>query len=138
MAFTRPVVGADISAADFGQPVYDWIVANTPTAWTNVTPINGYSQFASAPAQYRKLGDNVQLRGRLVVGSATFGVPAFTLPAGFRPPASLVLVCMVTVGGNWITATVDFRSTGDYIPFGASQAGTVADVSLTATTFSTV
>lgn len=33
MAFTRPVVGADISAADFGQPVYDLVTHPPGRQW---------------------------------------------------------------------------------------------------------
>lgn len=33
MAFTRPVAGADISAADFGQPVYDLVTHPPGRIW---------------------------------------------------------------------------------------------------------
>lgn len=124
MAFTRPVVGADISAEDFGQPVYDMI---QPTAWTNVTPLNGYSLFTSQPAQYRKIGDQVQLRGRLVVGSAVFGVAAFQMPVGMRPPSGLVVMTPVSTGTTWVAGPVDFRADGSYLPFGITG---VTDVSI--------
>jgi hypothetical protein len=37
--------------------------------------------------QYRKVGDMVELRG--VIRGGTAGTVAFTLPAGFRPPAHI-------------------------------------------------
>lgn len=85
MVLTRPVTKTKISTTDFGQPVYDWIVANTPTVWTNVTFQNGWANFGGSqpPCQYRKTGDMVSVRG--VIKSGTQGVAIFVLPAGFRP-----------------------------------------------------
>lgn len=62
--------------------------AAVPGAWTAVLGgigfTNGWVNFdAGHPAQYRKIGDEVELRGLIKTG--TVGTGAFTLPAGFRP-----------------------------------------------------
>ena len=58
------------------------------TAWTAVVFENSWVDFGAGwqEAQYRKVGDEVRLRGRIKDG--TLDVAAFTLPAGFRPPTS--------------------------------------------------
>ena len=55
-------------------------------AWIPVTTfLNGWVNLDGIrPASYRKVGDEVQLRG--MVQSGTLQGPAFTLPAGFRLP----------------------------------------------------
>ncbi len=67
------------------------LVSITPTAWTNLTFQNGWSNYSGSfqSAQYRKVGDVVEMRG--VVKGTTWGTAICTLPAGFRPPASLLL-----------------------------------------------
>lgn len=88
MPLTRPVVGADISAADFGQPVYDFVAASTPGAWTNMALSNSWSNVGGLrpPSGYRKVGDMVQVR--LAVVGGTFAVPIFVFPVGYRPLAT--------------------------------------------------
>ena len=114
MAFTRPTVNTEISAADFGQPVYDLL---TPTAWTNVTFQNSWANMGGYQAvQYRKVGDMVQMRG--MMGSGTMGQTAFTLPVGFRPPA---LVMGSTGSYNtgsftWVVARFDCNPDGRIVP----------------------
>lgn len=84
MALTRPVVGAEVSAADFGQPIYDLVV---PGVWTALPLLNGAT--SSPTAQYRKLGDVVQLRGTVTTVTGSTGAAGFAqLPAGFRPAIS--------------------------------------------------
>lgn len=59
------------------------------TAWTAVTFQNSWVNYGGTDqvVQYRKVGDTVQLRGKAKNG--TMSSAAFTLPAGFRPPADL-------------------------------------------------
>lgn len=59
------------------------------TAWTGVTFQNGWANFGGSEqnVQYRKNGDVVEMRG--VMKNGSLGAPAFTLPAGFRPPSDL-------------------------------------------------
>lgn len=55
-----------------------------PTAWTGFTFANSWVNFdATHPAQYRKVGDGVELRG--LVKNGTPGATITTLPAGNRP-----------------------------------------------------
>lgn len=59
------------------------------TAWTALTLLNSWVNFGGSQqtAQYRKVGDVVQVRGLVKSGAAN--TVAFNLPAGFRPPADL-------------------------------------------------
>lgn len=115
MAFIRPVTLTKISSTTFGQPVFDWITANTPTAWTAVTFTNGWSSFGSGyqPVQYRKIGDIVYCRGTLSTG--TGATVAFTLPAGFRPPLTLVLAG-ITYTGTRTVLGITVNSAGQVTP----------------------
>lgn len=62
-----------------------------PNAWTAVTFQNSWADYGGGfqTCQYRKLGDMVQLRGLMRLGTA--GTTAFTLPAGYRPSATLIV-----------------------------------------------
>jgi hypothetical protein len=69
MPLTRPVVGTDISAADFGQPVYDRIV---PGPWIPYPPanfLNGWTNYdgptGGRALSYRKEGTSIRWRGVL-------------------------------------------------------------------------
>lgn len=66
------------------------LVSSVATTWTAPTLTNSWQNFggAYAGAAYRKVGDMVQLRGLIKLG--TIGAAAFTLPVGFRPPADLL------------------------------------------------
>lgn len=100
MAITVPVVNTPLSVSTFGKPVADQLNALAPTAWTNVTFTNGWTNTSGAQAcQYRKEGDIVRIRGRMTPG--TMGQIAFTLPAGFRPPAMFDFSTAVISGGQW-------------------------------------
>lgn len=92
----QTVTNGDTTHTPSGDAVFDAIaaaVAGIPvvTAWTNVTFTNSWLDYDLVTpyqrAQYRKNGDVVELRGHIKNG--TLGTSAFTLPAGFRPPALL-------------------------------------------------
>lgn len=122
MVLTRPVTRTKISTATFGHPVYDWIVANTPTAWTGVTFQNGWGNVAGIqPVQYRKIGDLIYLRGRMANG--TLGATAFHLPLGFRPPATIDLITSGIPTSSWVFGFAALNSDGSYVPY---IGGTVA------------
>jgi hypothetical protein len=94
MAITRPVTKTIISTADFGIPVVDQLNTNTaalaaqvPTAWTSVTFMNCWNNYAGYVTQYRKVGDMVQVRGG--AAGPAIGTTIYILPVGFRPPAVL-------------------------------------------------
>lgn len=78
-----------------------------PTAWVGVTFTNSWVNFGGAiqVCQYRKTGDVVQVRGAMKSG--TMSAIAFTLPSGFRPPASIAFACYsnVAFGGFIIDNT---------------------------------
>ena len=71
-------------------PVSAFVPPPNPTpAWINVTSFeNGWGSYGSGyqAAQYRKVGDEVQVRGFIRAG--TLNLSAFTLPAGYRPTAT--------------------------------------------------
>lgn len=121
MAIARPVTKTIISTTAFGIPVVDWINANTPTAWTNVTYTNGWNTYPGyQPLQYRKIGDMVYLRG--FVQSPGGATSMGTLPAGFRPPLTLEfatayysgsrIVIAVSVSNNGMIAASDSSGVG--------------------------
>ena len=62
----------------------------TTTTWTAVTYENSWSDYLAGyqGVEYRKNGDNVEIRGMMKGGSIVQN--AFTLPVGFRPPEDLV------------------------------------------------
>ena len=78
-----------LSIEDIG-PVAGSVPIPDPTpAWANVTFQSGWSNYGSGwqTAQYRKVGDEVQVRG--LVQGGVIEQPIFTLPPGLRPPAAL-------------------------------------------------
>lgn len=88
----------DIGAAgQSGGGIY-----GSPTPWTAVTFQNGWINYGGAyqTAQYRKVGDEVQVRG--TIKSGTQMTVAFTLPAGFRPPAKMQFSQESSDAHSWI------------------------------------
>jgi hypothetical protein len=79
--------------------------------WINVTFQNGFTSDSSSPVQYRKVGDNVFIRGR-ANGSTQF-VPMFTLPVGYRPPKELVISSAGVASSFWVHAMLYILSTGE-------------------------
>jgi len=65
--------------------------ADAVVPWITATMANGWVPFQAGygDPQYRKIGDIVYLRGTVALG--TIGQSAFTLPDGYRPPATLLL-----------------------------------------------
>lgn len=63
----------------------DLAAAAKPTTWTAPTLLNSWQNYGGAyrVAQYRKVGDRVEVRGFVKLGTLP-GV-IFTLPSGFRP-----------------------------------------------------
>lgn len=68
-----------------GLPYYGGV---TDSGWQNASLLNGWTNFGGAysTCAYRKIGNQVSLRGMVTGGTSTDGTPVFTLPAGFRPP----------------------------------------------------
>lgn len=107
-----PIAG-DVNASN---PINDFVSAWTPTPWTSVTFQNGWVNAggSSSNVQYRKIGDVVYLRGRMNPGS--FGLPAFTLPSGFRPSTDIDLPTGGVVSGVWNYAFGYITTGGAYYP----------------------
>lgn len=132
---TTPALPANLANNDvIDEPWVDAVTnvltALAVTAWVAPTLGNAWVNFGGAyqVAQYRKVGDEVELRG--VIKGGTMNVAAFTLPAGFRPPA---LNQFATVsGGVYGYITVD--PTGNVNP----AVGTNASFDLAPVRFSTV
>lgn len=82
-------------------PVVPWIPVTFQNNWVN---FGGTYQVA----QYRKIGDSVQLRG--VVKSGTVGQPMFTLPAGFTNPTNGNL--QVAVPANSVYGLLEILTNG--------------------------
>lgn len=102
-----------------------------PTAWTSLTLSAGWT----GTFEYRKIGDMVWLRGlNLVAG--TLGVTMATLPAGFRPPASVVLLSACDGGAPRFVGVV-VSSTGAIRFDNYYGGGTVSNVYLGSLGFST-
>ena len=89
--------------------VDDVVDTVVPTAWVAPALLNGWVNAGGAlqVAQYRKIGDRVFVRGQVKNGGNN--TPAFTLPAGFRPPATHYFPALVAggVAGGFVTLTVD-------------------------------
>jgi hypothetical protein len=123
MAIARPTTKTKISTTEWGWPVTDAVNANTTdiaalktattvTPWTALTLTNGWTNVGGfGTAQYRKVGDMVQLRG-LVTGGAISAVIG-NLPAGFRPLIQMTVpFAQNGVGANYLSLTPN----GDITP----------------------
>ena len=96
MAFTRPVVGADISAADFGQPVYDLVYQPAWQSFGFAANFQNYAGFQTC--QLRKVGTRIEVRGVAQrmnsVISAGQTVDMLTIPAGLQPASTILMVAL--------------------------------------------
>lgn len=94
--------------------------AATPEAWIAPTLLNGWVNYGSGwdTAGYRKdSSGRVYLKG--LVKSGTVNATAFTLPAGYRPPASK----MFAAGGPTAQPYVSVGSSGNvHVPAGTDNA----------------
>lgn len=97
-----------------------------PTTWTAVTFTNSWVNYGSGrqAAQYRKIGDIVYLRGQIKNG--TNNNTAFTLPAGFRPPANDYRVIISSSSGTPLPAFLYIQTSGAV----GVYAGTTLDVGI--------
>ncbi len=138
MPITPPIAHGNIDSAAWGIPITNEVNRLTAltavTAWTAVTFANGWANVAGhGTVQYRKIGDEVELRGRMAAG--TMQNTAFTLPAGFRPAAIYQFpVASADAGGNWIFGQIEVQTTGIVKP----SAGTNTAIAFGALTFSTI
>lgn len=109
MPIPIPITKTQIATVPWGIPITNEVnrltTVTTPTAWTPATLQNGWVNTGGSwpVAAYRKIGDNVQLRG--MVQSGAVGTVIFTLPVGFRPIGSMQ-VPVVTGGGTYGVITL--------------------------------
>jgi hypothetical protein len=83
-------------------------------SWVN------FNAGSEATARYSKVGSIVILEG--IIKSGTIGQPAFTLPAGYRPPRRIIAVCGTDGGGTATDAArLDIETDGDVIPQSGSN-----------------
>lgn len=97
------VTAAAVAGTDYVVPV------TTPSAWTAPTLLNGWSNTGGANnvAQYIiDAGGFVHIRGQITGGTTTDGTIIFTLPIGYRPPATVGMPC----GAGTTTATFGLLS----------------------------
>lgn len=105
------------------SPFGDVPVSMMPEGWIAVSGGIGFQNSwvnyggGEQAMQYRKVGDVVELRGTIKSGTVGF-VPAFTLPAGYRPPAPIA----VAVPANGAFGAVYIAATGDVDVFVGSNA----------------
>lgn len=111
-SLTFASVPADLTAAQVRT-----LLGLDVTAWTAVTFQNSWANFGAGMqvAQYRKVGDVVEVRG--VIQSGVTATVAFTLPAGFVPPATQTLP---VVGPSGALASVTVATTGTVAVISAS------------------
>ena len=81
------------------------VAAIAQGSWSNLSLTSGWSDYAGRQdAEYRKVGDEVQLRGVIDGGTTTSGTTIATLPSGFRPPAEdlFPIAGSGDIGGGYI------------------------------------
>lgn len=102
----QPAVGDVITYLDEGSGFPLVLGTSGDRAWTAVTFQNSWANFNAGweTVSYRKVGDIVYLRGLAL--TAASGVTVFALPAGFRPPVS---VLFGAVGGNGASTPTAYR-----------------------------
>lgn len=118
MAITRPTTKTIISTVGWGIPITDEVnrlttdLASTkPTAWTNMVLQNGWGpDQAMQVAQYRKIGDVVELRGSITGGAN--GSVVTTMPDGFRVARAMRIFAGSYNGTTTVTCRADLQVTG--------------------------
>jgi len=107
----EPVVSGDYCAV-LATGADRLILGSMATAWTAVSFSNSWVNYGSGfqEAEYRKVGDMVQLRGNIKGG--TLDAAGFTLPVGFRPPATVagpgngagtfLIACALEIGSDGV------------------------------------
>ena len=85
-----------------------WVEVTCPGAWTAPTFQNSWVNYDGVePAQYRKVGDIVELRGLVKNGTVGETTAIFTLPTGFRPPKRVRIPIVANSVFAWISVGTD-------------------------------
>lgn len=88
----------------------------SPSVWTAPTLINSWTNIGGGfrPAQYRKVGDIVYIRG--VINGGVLGATAFVLPLGFRPLGDGGATPLHLPGGGGTYCDITVFADGSVIP----------------------
>lgn len=128
---------AFLCVEDVGPAIYNPAPTppQTPGAWTNLTLLNGWVNAGGIHpvAQYRLLGDKVELRGRILNG--TMNAAMFNLPVGFRPATITTLGTPSADGSGWHFGVIEVSQDGNtaaYLP-ATSQAVILNNLSFSTT-----
>lgn len=124
---TKRSTWAQVAASDAFTSQY----VAAPTPWTALSYTNSWANIGGGqePGAYRKVGDEVQLRG--LIGGGSLAVAAFTLPVGFRPTSS-GLRFVTTSADAYASGLID--SAGDlYLYVGATSALSLWGISFSVT-----
>lgn len=102
---------------DPGDGSVTWADGRQSDYWRAVTFSNSWVNYGGTffSAAYRKVEGVVQFRG--VIKTGTVGLPAFTLPAGYRPNFTVVLSTV----SNAAAGRVDVTNTGTVVPMAPSS-----------------
>lgn len=101
--------GAGLSVNGAGVLTSDTAVGG----WANAVLDAGWSTYTTHTVRYRREGDVVRLSGAMQYSSSTVtAVPAFTLPAGFRPVLAGYAGLAAAGGGNTHASLIVSDSTG--------------------------
>lgn len=105
---TYEFAGTGSVAAPMVVPSPPFMGTNYDTGWKDLTLSNGWTNYGApyAPAQARRVGNQVYLRGLIKAG--TVGVAVTNLPAGMHPDYSFFVPVVV----NTRTVTTGAASTG--------------------------
>ena len=108
------------------QALEDYLASLLPTPWTAVTFLNSWLNYG-APfqlAQYRKVGDQVALRGLVLKVAGGPGTVVCNLPVGFRPRADHIFTCEgYTSANGYISMRVDVNAAGNVVVGTQYEAG---------------
>jgi hypothetical protein len=111
---TNPIAGTDAYArllADYERRIADLERAaqRGVTAWTQLPLVNSWANYSApyGPALYRKVGDEVQLRGLSQGGAA--GTALCTMPVGYRPQYEPIFSCTCSHPTAGWTGIVEVR-----------------------------
>lgn len=90
-----------------------WVVKLDDSGWQIPTLANGWTQHGSQPLRYRRLNGVVRFKGKIIAGS--LALPAFTLPAGYRPSQAEEFIAATNTGGNLVAGNLSIESSGNVI-----------------------
>lgn len=91
----QAITNGDTTHAPSADAVFDALAGKQATiadsGWIAPTLLNSWVNFGGgySTVGYRKVGSLVTIRGLVKGGVTTDGTEIFTLPAGFRPPATV-------------------------------------------------